>query len=447
MEGKKKRTGNFTLGENRVSSDVDDHTNAISKRKRKATHRLYDSSDEEDPIKYNSNKHIKNNLERPPAIKIQNIGIYKLLFHREETSQGGASTSSFSSAKPTGPDDTGFKNVIISTPSSSNEEFIKGKVFILLLYIKEQNNQILKTLDTIQRPVASVSYNFELPKNLPAQFPIKTIEDLEEIEIYLLTSENLTNVSSYFLTLGGKDVTSKTNHILWEILANSLAAKFSFLGTRQEKRAFKDLKLKTVVQFLTSPSDKEKSITDAIKTWLKHAPERHAKEKHSDDQQQFFAYKCSMPKYKQKIIVGKHQLYRHVANECEKILEHEKNLTNSNNLINNEIDSLNQYQRFNENEINFDDSNCSSINRRYSAISEVNNTFYNISNDSEENCNKKDIVEITSKSVNDINSDVDKSEVSVSSQLRNWALKHVSIPHNVSVTSYMFYLNIMMIYH
>lgn len=135
-----------------------------------------------------------------------------------------------------------------------------------------------------------------------------------------------------------------------------------------------------------------------------------------------------MPKYKQKIVVGKRQLYRRVANEREKILEHENNSTNTNNLINNEIDNLNRYQRFNENEVNFDDSNCGSINSRYSATSEVN-TFY-ISNDSEENSNKKDIVEITPKSVNDINSDVDKSEVSLSSQLRSWALKHVSVPHN-----------------
>ncbi|CAH1991698.1 unnamed protein product [Acanthoscelides obtectus] len=51
----------------------------------------------------------------------------------------------------------------------------------------------------------------------------------------------------YFLELGGRDITNRTYVILRRLISNHLAVSYNYLGTRQEKKAFKTSFLNKVI--------------------------------------------------------------------------------------------------------------------------------------------------------------------------------------------------------
>ncbi|KAJ8971138.1 hypothetical protein NQ314_000870 [Rhamnusium bicolor] len=56
------------------------------------------------------------------------------------------------------------------------------------------------------------------------------------------------NICSYLSTLGGgKSYILRTNKVLRQLLTDSLASKYSFFGSRKDKKAFSELLLKKVV--------------------------------------------------------------------------------------------------------------------------------------------------------------------------------------------------------
>ncbi|KAK5641996.1 hypothetical protein RI129_008163 [Pyrocoelia pectoralis] len=150
----------------------------------------------------------------------------------------------------------------------------------ILLYIKEQNNQILSILRN-QNIATTISTFAQLPDDIPIEFPIQTINEIIVIENYLNSKDALASLCTYFSTLGGRDVISRTNNILKKMLSNMVAQEFSFYGSRKPKKAFSKLKLKHVavraVQ-LTCSMATENEICGYIKTWLKHAPQRLSNE-------------------------------------------------------------------------------------------------------------------------------------------------------------------------
>ncbi|KAK4882605.1 hypothetical protein RN001_005924 [Aquatica leii] len=120
----------------------------------------------------------------------------------------------------------------------SNDVFLK-KILNYVIILKNQNEQIIEAL-----------------KNT--------------------TSTSVTNpTTSYLKTISGSDAKNKTNIILRKLISNAVALKFSFLISRQEKKAFSKLTLHLVlINTLLTDDFKEKDINDCIKIWLKHAPKR-----------------------------------------------------------------------------------------------------------------------------------------------------------------------------
>lgn len=59
-----------------------------------------------------------------------------------------------------------------------------------MIFIKEQNNQILKTLQDFQTSVNSCR-PFQLPKDLAVSFPLKSMQDIELLKKYLESPENV----------------------------------------------------------------------------------------------------------------------------------------------------------------------------------------------------------------------------------------------------------------
>ncbi|ENN78001.1 hypothetical protein D910_03338 [Dendroctonus ponderosae] len=148
-----------------------------------------------------------------------------------------------------------------------------AKMLNLLLQVKYQNDEILSLLKT---PLSTSLLTRKLPEDIPVSFPIRSIHDIFTLEEYLKNNEKAAELASYCATFGGKELVSKVNIILKYMLSNEVAAEFSFLGTRNGKRPFFNLALRSVIISAISFT-LDANVTDidnCIKVWLKHAPRR-----------------------------------------------------------------------------------------------------------------------------------------------------------------------------
>ncbi|KAF5292773.1 hypothetical protein FQA39_LY13818 [Lamprigera yunnana] len=112
--------------------------------------------------------------------------------------------------------------------------------------------------------------------NIPVGLPLRTVEDVLSLEKYLSNGDNLSALVSYLSTLGGRDLTNKTNIIFRSLLTNEVAQLYSYRGTGLAKRALSTLNLKTVVvrAVQTGCSATENDVCSNIKVWLKHTRQR-----------------------------------------------------------------------------------------------------------------------------------------------------------------------------
>ncbi|KAB0803363.1 hypothetical protein PPYR_00333 [Photinus pyralis] len=153
----------------------------------------------------------------------------------------------------------------------------------LLIHIKSQNDHVAKQNEAIlkslkKREVLQQSNtSYQLPNDVPVKIPIQQLLEIPIIEEYLSEEDHLCAMSAYLSTLGGRDITTKTNTILRSVISNKVAINFSFLGTRNNKQAFTKLNLnKLIIRAvqLSTPNTPEHEINENVKVWLKHAPQR-----------------------------------------------------------------------------------------------------------------------------------------------------------------------------
>ncbi|KAB0790670.1 hypothetical protein PPYR_09372 [Photinus pyralis] len=160
------------------------------------------------------------------------------------------------------------------------------QLYKLVALVKRQNEQLSKQNDEIlhilkNKPSQLDSTNLHHQPELPVNFPIENLEEVDLIEEYLTQETNLSALSSYMSTIGGRDITSKTNTILRYVFTNGIAVRYSFLGSRGNKKAFSTLKLcKAIIAavLVSLPNTLEIDVNNCIKVWLKHAPQRLALE-------------------------------------------------------------------------------------------------------------------------------------------------------------------------
>ncbi|KAF5303245.1 hypothetical protein FQR65_LT19000 [Abscondita terminalis] len=170
---------------------------------------------------------------------------------------------------------------IVSDESASTNTVFQKKIFTVLFQIKEQNAKIIVQNDKIinllnkNNPIANATGC--KPADLPVQLPLSNVESVDILEQYLSNKENLSALSSYLSTLGGRDATTKINKVLRILMDDSIASLYSYYGKRQAKKPFCELSLKTAIVDCikaNTANTSEKDIEDAIKIWLKHAPQR-----------------------------------------------------------------------------------------------------------------------------------------------------------------------------
>lgn len=145
------------------------------------------------------------------------------------------------------------------------------KLFTDVEILKQQNKQIISLLES-KAPKLLLS----LPGDIPVPLPLGSEEDLKKFEDYLTEKSHLDSLLSFYSQVGGHDPIHKTNTILKKVISNQLACSYSFLGSRNNKKAFGQLLICKLiigaVQNSTNQTDRQ--ISDYIKVWLKHAPQR-----------------------------------------------------------------------------------------------------------------------------------------------------------------------------
>ncbi|KAF5276619.1 hypothetical protein FQR65_LT16261 [Abscondita terminalis] len=216
-----------------VTSDIQsEEDNFQSKRFRHAPRRLYDSSDDEDQTQISRHP-------RPPFIS------YNKQPNRNFQRKGICDVTAPTLCSKTNQD-------FSQTPCTSADAL------------------------TFDRPIPTGD-NQILHSDLPVNLPIKTEEDVKNLELHLIESCHSSALRLYLSTLGGKDVVSRTNNILKRCLTNSISTKFNYYGKRNLKLAFSNLKLNKVIidaVKISSHNAAEYEIENCIKAWLKHAPQR-----------------------------------------------------------------------------------------------------------------------------------------------------------------------------
>ncbi|KAK4882233.1 hypothetical protein RN001_005552 [Aquatica leii] len=86
-------------------------------------------------------------------------------------------------------------------------------------------------------------------------------------------TKSLKIMLSFYSQVEGHDPINKTNTILKKVISNQLACSYSFLGSRY-KKTFKQLLICKLIIVQNSANQTDRQISDYIKVWLKHAPQR-----------------------------------------------------------------------------------------------------------------------------------------------------------------------------
>ncbi|KAF5277571.1 hypothetical protein FQR65_LT15947 [Abscondita terminalis] len=241
-----------------------DYEDRSIKRKRLPPKRIYSSDDEDDHT----------NIRKPPPVKLPKFNNNVHTKSRPTFSgpsllhQIQSDTSPMRSTIQTSNVNEETTNIISNDKSY---HFLVNQLLPRIIMIEEQNAQILTLIrqnnqNGFQSTLRELSLNISLP--------LKTLEDLDNAEVNLLNKDNFTQLGLYLSSLGGNCLVGKTNRILKELFADYLAAIFNFCGGKN-KRPFKELQICALVTLKKLiPDATILAIENAIKVWLKHAPQR-----------------------------------------------------------------------------------------------------------------------------------------------------------------------------
>ncbi|KAL1482545.1 hypothetical protein MTO96_033724, partial [Rhipicephalus appendiculatus] len=197
---------------------------------------------------------------------------------RKATHSKGSATAS----QPPAPT---LQPLLTTSPPSSAASIqavlkMQEKAFKLLKEIK------LK-LDTLENAMENFR-NFTEPNQTAADpvdgamlslLPLAIHSDLEELEQYLHTPKNRSDLVAHFSRLGGSSLQDALRQLMRRYIADTLAQDFSLTG-RKGKRPFNTLHLLEVITetlkkvFATAT---EVEIHNGIADWLRYAPSRQKK--------------------------------------------------------------------------------------------------------------------------------------------------------------------------
>ncbi|XP_024891389.1 uncharacterized protein LOC112467138 [Temnothorax curvispinosus] len=102
----------------------------------------------------------------------------------------------------------------------------------------------------------------EINDECDVQFPLQSLEDLNEFEQQLQESQFKQKVLNTSRLVGGSTMHIMTSNILKKIMVNTLAKKYSWAGMKR-KLVFKDLNLPKIIMQAVRSHTQYSHITDA----------------------------------------------------------------------------------------------------------------------------------------------------------------------------------------
>ncbi|XP_039293077.1 uncharacterized protein LOC120353431 [Nilaparvata lugens] len=110
----------------------------------------------------------------------------------------------------------------------------------------------------------------------PARLPMKTEESLLKIEEELRDNHSKNNMVNYLSKIGENSINDMTKRIMRRLIGDELAKDYSWFGAKGKKQ-FSILQSARVLEKAVKMGFQEateKTIEEATKNWLRHAPER-----------------------------------------------------------------------------------------------------------------------------------------------------------------------------
>ncbi|XP_025269900.1 uncharacterized protein LOC105259393 [Camponotus floridanus] len=270
------------------TSDIatDDNENIIGKRNRTKPKKYITTSSESSNEELTSHATINKKIPpRPPQI-VKNTLYNKFNIVKAVSAHSSSLSHCQTHFKETSTPVNLIEEVTTNTEKELENESVSNVInnttvlLKALVFVKQQNRQIIhqneEILKILKNKERSQGPNFQEP-NLPVQLPLKNFEEVTLLHDHINDNENFSELISYLSTLGGHDVTSKTNAILRKILTNEVASHYSFLGSKNQKKAFPTINLNRAViraVQIAIPQTSEDDVTVCIKNWLKPSPQR-----------------------------------------------------------------------------------------------------------------------------------------------------------------------------
>ncbi|XP_029305270.1 uncharacterized protein LOC115019802 [Cottoperca gobio] len=172
---------------------------------------------------------------------------------------------------------SGTADKLLSAPST--ETVSQRKIIALLVEIKEEQQRQWAVLRDLQaRLQGQTGYEEEDVEALDVDLPLRTLEQLDEMESQLDDAGIQKRMVSYLSRMGGATVDDAVRRLMQSVLSFAVGSELNWVG-RGQKRSFRNTRLQGVLfcALKRTPVGKEAThhqYADVVKKWLRFAPFR-----------------------------------------------------------------------------------------------------------------------------------------------------------------------------
>ncbi|XP_076599596.1 uncharacterized protein LOC143328377 isoform X2 [Chaetodon auriga] len=166
---------------------------------------------------------------------------------------------------------------LISAPST--ETATQRKIIALLVEIKEEQQRQWTVLRDLQAQLqGQTGYGEEDEEALDIDLPLRTLEQLDEMERQLEDTGIQKRMVSYLSRMGGATVDDAVRRLMQAVLSFAVGSELNWVG-RGQKRSFRNTRLQGVLfrALKRTPVGKDAThhqYADVVKKWLRFAPFR-----------------------------------------------------------------------------------------------------------------------------------------------------------------------------
>ncbi|XP_035519571.1 uncharacterized protein si:dkey-187a12.4 [Morone saxatilis] len=166
-----------------------------------------------------------------------------------------------------------------SSGAPSTDTAAQRKIIALLVEIKEEQQRQWAVLRDLQaRLQAQAGYEEDDVEALDVDLPLRTLEQLDEMERHLEDTGVQKRMVSYLSRMGGATVDDAVRRLMQAVLSFAVGSELNWVG-RGQKRSFRNTRLQGVLfrALKRTPVGKEAThhqYADVVKKWLRFAPFR-----------------------------------------------------------------------------------------------------------------------------------------------------------------------------